>query len=240
MNERTVVVTGGSRGIGLEICRRLLAANYRVLAVARGATADLDSLGAQHDALEFVAADLSTPDGLQRVCGVLRRSATLYGLVNNAALAVARLHVTTDERSIAAMLALNVQTPIVLSQAAVKSMSRRRSGRIVNISSIAARRSFRGLATYTATKAAMEGFSRVLALEVGRWSITVNCVAPGFIQTDMNANLSPETRSRIAARNVLPQAPNGDLTGATVQFLLSPDAAAITGQVIGVDSGASV
>lgn len=240
MAEQTVFVTGGSRGIGLAVCRRLVEQGYNVVALARRDTEELARLRADHgDRVRFIEADLLDDGDLDRVCAALRSCSTLFGLVNNAGIAVAGLHVSMRRASMARMFCLNVQTPMILSQAGVKAMSRNHTGRIVNVSSISAHRAYRGLAVYGATKNALEGFSAGLAVEVGRWGITVNCVAPGYVDTDMNAELPDDLRARVRRREVLPVGPDGEHVANAVAFLLSPAAATITAEVIRVDSGAT-
>jgi len=240
MADRTVLVTGGSRGIGSEICRQLLTGGYRVIAVARNPTEEITELLDRHGhRLRFERADLCRAADLDRLCRLLRSTSSLFGLVNNAGTAIAGLHVTLDRDSMSRMLALNVYAPMALCQAAVRSMARRHAGRIVNISSVSAHRTFRGLGVYTATKTALEGFSRVLAVEAGHWGVTVNCVAPGYVETAMNAELSEQVRVRIVARNALPVAPRAADVASVVDFLLSPAADTLTAQVIRVDSGSA-
>jgi 3-oxoacyl-[acyl-carrier protein] reductase len=118
-------------------------------------------------------------------------------------------------------------------------MIRARQGRIVNISSICTHRTYRGLGGYTASKAALEGFSKVLAAEVGPWGITVNCVAPGFIPTDMNADLPDDVRSRITRRAALPREVAAMDVANVVSFLFTEAAEELTAQVIRVDAGAT-
>ncbi|WFE48342.1 SDR family oxidoreductase [Verrucosispora sp. WMMD1129] len=233
----TVFVTGGSRGIGLAVTRQLLTAGYRVVAVSRTLSGELaslrDTVGA---ALTFLPADLTRGDDRVAVATRIRGCADLHGLVNNAGVATGALHVATASADVSRMWQLNVEVPMSLCQAAVKAMYGS-GGRIVNISSIAAHRTFRGLGAYTATKCALEGFSRVLAAEVGRRGITVNCVAPGFIDTAMTTAIADDVRAAIHRRNMLDRdATPGDVAR-SVEFLLSPAAAAITAQVVRVDSG---
>lgn len=240
MGERVVYVTGGSRGIGLAIVRVLASSGYSVTAVARSATSELDDLRASAGgSVSFLSADLATRKGQELVAASLRGRGGLYGLVNNAGIAPAGLHVTLGQDKIARMWAVNVEAPLVLCKAAVKSMSRARNGRIVNISSICAHRSFRGLGAYTASKAALEGFSKVLAAEAGSWGVTVNCVAPGFISTDMNADLPDSIRERIRSRAALAREVTAADVAGVVEFFLSPAAALVTAQVIKVDGGAT-
>jgi 3-oxoacyl-[acyl-carrier protein] reductase len=239
MGDRVVYVTGGSRGIGLAVVKALAQAGYSVIAVARTTTPELNELTQTVGTVTFIGADLATRDGQQQVAASLRACGGLHGLVNNAGVAVAGLHVMQRQDSMARMWSVNVEAPFVLCQAAVKSMSRARNGRIVNISSVCAHRAFRGLGVYTATKTALEGFSRVLAAEVGSWGITVNCVAPGFIPTDMNAGLPEDIVARVRRRAALSRQTTAMDVANVVEFLLSPAAEAVTAEVIRVDAGAT-
>ncbi len=240
MSERVVYVTGGSKGIGLAIVKVLAQSGYTIAAVARSATRELDDLCADSGGtVTFISADLATKKGQETVATSLRGCHGLYGLVNNAGIATAGLHVTLNQDRIARMWSVNVEAPLVLCKAAVKSMSRNRIGRIVNISSICTTRAFRGLAAYTASKAAIEGFSRVLAAEVGVWGVTVNCIAPGFIPTEMNASLPDQVRARIKSRSVLTRDVTTTSVATMTDFFLSSGAAEVTAQVIRVDAGAA-
>lgn len=240
MGERFVYVTGGSRGIGLAVVRVLAQSGYSVVAVARSTTPELDELCADaQGVVSFIGADLATRDGQRSVAASLRNCGELYGLVNNAGAAAAGLHVTLRQDSIDQMWAVNVEAPLLLCKAAAKSMARRRRGRIINMSSICTYRTFRGLGVYTASKAALEGFSKVLAAEVGAWGITVNCVAPGFIETAMNASLPEDIRKKIRSRTVLTRDVTAVDVAKVVEFLMSPAAEELTGQVIRLDAGAA-
>lgn len=240
MSERVVYVTGGSRGIGLAIVDTLAQTGYAVVVIARSSTPELHDLCAHSGgSISFISADLATKEGRNDVAASLRSCRDLYALVNNAAIAPSGLHVTLSEEKIARMWAVNVDAPFALCKAAVKAMSRARNGRIVNISSVCAHRSYRGLSAYTASKAAIEGFSKVLAAEVGPWGVTVNCVAPGFIPTDMNSELPDSIRHRILRRGALARELAAADVAGTVEFFLSPAAALVTAQVIRVDGGAT-
>jgi 3-oxoacyl-[acyl-carrier protein] reductase len=240
MNERVVYVTGGSRGIGLAIVKELVGYGYNVMAVARSTNAEFENFRDQAGgAVQFITADLETRQGRQVVAASMRDCNKLYGLVNNAGVAVSGLHVTLRQDSIERMWSVNVEAPMILCRAAAKTMSRSRNGRIVNISSICVQRAYRGLGVYTATKAALEGFSKVFAAEVGAWGINVNCVAPGFIATDMNSTLSDQVAAKIMRRSLLGrEVTSADVSGA-VLFLLSPAAENVTAQVIRIDAGAA-
>lgn len=237
---KTVFVTGASRGIGLQVSRALLKEGYDIVAVARKETEEYAELrSAYGHSADFLPADLGRKEDLDFVARSIRSCRSMYGLVNNAGVAPSGLHVSLPGADMEDTVSVNLMAPMVLSQAAVKAMSRSRAGRIVTISSICAQRPYRGLGVYTATKAALEGFTRVLAAEVGAWGITANCVAPGFIGTAMNADLSETTQNRIQRRAMLPENTTAEDIASAVSFLLSPAASAVTAEVLRVDAGAA-
>lgn len=238
---RTVFVTGGSRGIGLATVRTLLATGYSVVVVSRYSTPELKRLEVSAEGrLRSMGADLTTDSGCRDVASSIRTCTDLYALINNAGMATSGLHVGVRPAEMTQTWRLNVLAPLLLCQAAAKAMCRLRDGRIVNISSIAAHRPYRGLAVYTATKTAIEGFSRVLATEVGPWNITVNCVAPGFVDTQMTAGMSAELKARIVSRTALGSPPQVEDVAEVIKFLLSPAAGKMTGQIVRIDAGTAM
>jgi len=132
---------------------------------------------------------------------------------------------------------LNVTAPITLTKYLIRSMMTLRAGRVVNISSIVASSGYRGLAAYSASKAALLGFTRSLAREVGPVGITVNAIAPGFIATELTRGLTDKHREQIAKRSALQRSATADDVAAAVTFLMSDSAANITGTVMTVDAG---
>jgi 3-oxoacyl-[acyl-carrier protein] reductase len=237
---RNVLVTGGSRGIGLAIARRLAAANYHVTAVARRESEELRH--AMHevggDRLHFKPFDLSEVDAIPAfVKSVRRELGAIYGLVNNAGVSAEGLLATMHNSEIEALIRLNVLSPVVLTKYVVRQMMADGAGRIVNISSIIASTGYNGLSVYGATKAAATGFTRSLAREVGRLGITVNAIAPGFIDTELTQDLSEEGRRRIAGRSALRRLPEGDDVASMVEYLLGDGGRNITGTVLTVDAG---
>lgn len=236
---RNVLVTGGSRGLGLAIATRLASCGYRVIALARSETGELRAAMAQHgDALVFHAGDLADTAAIGAMVGELRRRVgPLYGLVNNAGLGTAGLLSMMRDADIEALVRLNTLAPLVLTKYVVRAMMAERDGRIVNISSVVASSGYKGLAAYSATKASLEGFTRSLAREVGQLGITVNAVAPGFVDTAMTHALTDSEREQIARRSALRRMvePN-DVAGA-VEYLLGEKARNITGITLTVDAG---
>ena len=240
---RNVIVTGASRGLGLAIAGALAASGYRVLAIARTASPELQAVAATAaragaGAVQFYPFDLLEVGGMAPLVSRLRHEAgPLYGLVNNAGLGTAGVLAMMRDEQIEALIRLNTLSPIVLTRHVVRSMLSERAGRIVNISSIVAATGYQSLSVYSATKASMIGFTRALAREVGQLGITVNAVAPGFVDTEMTRKLDTRQREQIIRRSALRRQPEPADIAAAVEFLLSEKARNITGITLTVDAG---
>jgi 3-oxoacyl-[acyl-carrier protein] reductase len=244
MDRQTILVTGGTRGLGLAITRRLAREGYRVVATGRRPSVVLDQVireaSAAGGAVEFRALDLAGRAGLHDFVRELTRTfGGLYGLVNNAAVAHDGVLATMHETQIAEVLTVNVTHTLMLTKYALRPMLLARAGRVINIASIIGFTGFYGLSVYGASKAALIGFTRSLAREVGRAGITVNAVAPGYMATDMSAGLDDEQRAAIQRRTPLGRLVTVEEVAGTVAFLCGPDAAGITGSVITVDGGST-
>jgi 3-oxoacyl-[acyl-carrier protein] reductase len=239
------LVTGGSRGLGLGIARKLAAAGYRVIAIARKENAALlnamqEAEVRNPDSFHFVPFDLGETEGIVDLVKTLRlRFGPIYALVNNAGISFEGVLASMPDSHIEELLRVNTLSPIILTRSLVRSMMADGAGRIVNIASIAAFTGYSGLSVYSATKAAIIGFTRSLAREVGRIGITVNAIAPGFVETDMTRVLTYEQREKILRRSALKRLPDIDDIANTVEFLLSDKAKNITGTVVTVDAGAT-
>ena len=239
---RNVLITGGSRGIGLVIARRLVAAGYQAIAVARRESEELRvakaDLSKSTGALQFRACDLSAVDAIPGFVKTLRDEfGAIYGLVNNAGIGTEGLLATMHNSQIEALVRLNVLSPVILTKYVVRHMVADGKGRIVNISSIIAATGYNGLSVYGATKAASVGFTRSLAREVGKVGITVNAIAPGFIDTELTHSLSEQQRERIAGRSALRRLAEPDDVASMVEYLLGDGGRNITGSVFTIDAG---
>lgn len=238
-----VLVTGGSRGLGLGIARRLAAAGHCVIALARTSNEVLEGAIAEADAanagsLRFVPFDLGDLEAIPQLIRSLRKDfGPIHGLVNNAGISFDGALAMMPTSQIDQLVRINTVSPIVLTKHVVRCMMADGDGRIVNVSSVTAFTGFSGLSVYSATKASLLGFSRSLARETGRMGITVNCVAPGFVDTDMTRGLTDERREQVVRRSALRRLAGIDDVADAVEFLLSDKAKNITGTVLTVDAG---
>jgi 3-oxoacyl-[acyl-carrier protein] reductase len=238
-----VLVTGGSRGIGLAIARRIAAAGYNVIAVARSESDELraairEAVSHGKGGLHFRAFDLSAVDAIPSLVKELRDEfGAIYGLVNNAGIGTEGLLATMHNTEIEALLRLNVLSPIILTKYVARHMMADGAGRIINMSSIIASTGYNGLSVYGATKAAASGFTKSLAREVGKLGITVNAIAPGFVDTELTQSLSEAQRKRIAGRSALRRLPETEDVAGMVEYLLGEGGRNITGTVLTIDAG---
>ena len=238
-----VIVTGASRGLGLGIAKALAASGFHVIAVARhqgdmlAAAIEATDVEGQHH-ISFQACDLSDIPALQGLVKTIRsRHGPIYGLVNNAGIGTAGVLANMKDGDIAHLVRLNITAPLTLTKYVVRSMLTARQGRIVNISSIVALTGYSGLSAYSATKASLIGFTRSLAREVGQLGITVNAVAPGFVDTEMTHGIDDIQREKIGRRSALKRMPETVDIANSVDYLFSEKARNITGTVLTVDAG---
>jgi 3-oxoacyl-[acyl-carrier protein] reductase len=240
MTEDLVVVTGGSRGVGRAVVAELLKREYRVVSISRTEPAADDPLrqfGARFIPLSFDLSRLEELQGL--VNSISEQHGRIYGLVNNAAIGRDGVLANMFEAHIDQVLKLNVHSPILLTKFVVRSMLLNRRGRIVNISSIIAQTGFAGLSVYGASKAAMLGFTKSLAREVGKVGITVNAIAPGYMETEMSAGLSADDLEKIRRRSPLGAFIRPEDIARQAAALIEPDGEFITGSVFVLDAGST-
>jgi 3-oxoacyl-[acyl-carrier protein] reductase len=240
---RCVVVTGGSRGLGLALVLDLLERGYSVATCSRTASEPLMALIARYgeERLMWQPCDVGNGTDEERYFSEVdlwSGARPLYGLVNNAGVAAEGILATFPAKDTGRIIAVNLLGAIQMSRLALRRLlANRGGGRIVNISSIIGSRGYTGLAAYSASKAGLDGLTRALAREVGRRAITVNSVAPGYLETEMSASLAPRQQQQIVNRTPLGRL--GAVADVTpvVCFLLSDEARFITGQTLTVDGG---
>ena len=241
MND-TAVVTGGSRGIGLAVSRELASAGYRlaILYARRDEDAErtAEELRSRGTDTEIYRCDVADSAQVQTVSReILKRFGRVDVLVNNAGIAQIKMFTDTTEEEWDRMMGVNVKGLYNTCRAFVPQMVSRKSGRIINLSSMWGIAGASCEVASSASKSAVIGFTKALAKELGPSGITVNCVAPGVIDTEMNAEVSEEVMEEL--RNEIPLQRIGstsDVAGA-VSFLASDRAGYITGQVLGVVGG---
>ena len=235
------LVTGASRGIGAAIAQELGRQGATVIGTAtsqNGAESISETL--KTAGIKGLGLALDVNDASQ-IEAVLKRIATDFSdvsiLVNNAGITKDTLLMRMSEADWDAVMSTNLKSVFRMSQAVLRPMMKARSGRIINISSVVGHMGNAGQTNYAAAKAGMSGFTKSLAAEVGSRNITVNCVAPGFIETDMTAELPEIIKTKMLDRVPLGRLGNVNEIAATVAFLASPISAYITGETIHVNGG---
>ena len=241
LENQIALVTGASRGIGAAIAQTLGQQGAVVVGTATSAsgadriTAALKEAGVKG---KGIALDVNNAE---QIDAVLKEIATEYGtvgiLVNNAGITKDTLMMRMSEDDWDTVISTNLSSIYRMSKAVLRPMMKARIGRIISISSVVGHMGNAGQANYAAAKAGMTGFSKSLASEVGSRGITVNCVAPGFIETDMTAKLPEDIKTQMLARVPLGRLGNVNEIAATVAFLASPNAAYISGETIHVNGG---
>jgi 3-oxoacyl-[acyl-carrier protein] reductase len=239
---KIALVTGASRGIGraiaLELARHgaVVTVNYisRADAAAEVVSA-IQALGGRAEAVQADVADFAQAEAL--VQGVVKARGQIDILVNNAGITRDMLLLQMSEADWDEVLRTNLKSTFNCSRAAIKSMIRRRSGRIINITSISGQLGNAGQANYAASKAGQIGFTKSLAREVASRQITVNAVAAGYVETDIWAKVPQDIRQGMLKLTPLGRTGKAEEVAYAVVFLASDQAAFITGQVLGVDGG---
>ena len=235
------LVTGASRGIGAAIAQELGKQGATVIGTATSDSGAAQITQALHQAdVKGIGMALDVNDAAQ-VEAVLKRISDEFGtlsiLVNNAGITKDTLLMRMGDEDWDAVLSTNLKSVFRLSQAVLRPMMKARYGRIINISSVVGHMGNAGQTNYAAAKAGMAGFAKSLAREVGSRNITVNCVAPGFIDTDMTRALSEEHRNGLLQHIPLGRLGGAEEVAAAVGFLASPRAGYITGETLHVNGG---
>jgi 3-oxoacyl-[acyl-carrier protein] reductase len=238
LSGKTAFITGSTRGIGLAIAHMLYQAGAKVAVVGRDAGKAQEVASRLGDRAKGLGCDVARED---QVAAALSAAETGLGpidiLVNNAGLTRDNILLRLSEQDWDAVLEANLKGAFYTSRGVIKGMMKRRAGRIINMTSVVGLTGNKGQANYAASKAGLIGFTKSVAKEYASRNILVNCIAPGFIETDMTASLPEEARATLLEQIALGRLGRPEDVAGTVLFLASDLAAYITGQVLVVDGG---
>lgn len=239
------VITGGTRGIGLAIAKRLASDGFDLLLTYRGdaeaAARAEEELAGSGRTIKVIAADVSTAEGATATIETATKElGGLDVLVNNAGITRDNLIMRMSEDDWDAVLTTNLKGAFLASKAAIRPMLCQRSGRIINLTSVVGLTGNAGQANYAAAKAGLVGLTKTLAKEVGSRGITVNAVAPGFIDTRLTDVLPDDIKQKLLDSTPLGRFGKVEDIANAVAFLASDDASFITGHVLSVDGGLSM
>jgi 3-oxoacyl-[acyl-carrier protein] reductase len=236
----SAIVTGGARGIGRSIVQRLAADGGKVLIVdlLEDAAKETIDLAGGPDRCRFLSADISTAEGAEAaVAAAMEHGGGLDVLVNNAGITRDGLLMRMSDEDWDRVIAVNLTGTFRMTRAAVRRLMKSARGRVINIASVVGMMGNAGQANYAASKGGVIAFTKAVAKELAGRGVTVNAVAPGFIQTDMTAALSEKAAGELGDRIPLGRLGTADDVADVVAFLASEAAGYVTGQVIPVDGG---
>lgn len=236
-----VIITGATKGLGLALTVESLKNGYRVVGISRSNTVEFRQLMKDYpDSINFHKFDFFETENISSLAKKLvKEHGRPYALINNAALGHDGVLATMHENDISALIKVNVEAPILLTKYLSRIMLLNRVGRIINVGSIIGSTGFNGLSVYGASKSALSGFTKSLSRELGKANITVNTLAPGYMETPMTAGLQGEKLNSIKRRSALGRLANVNDAAKAAVFLLSESANSITGTTLTVDAGST-
>ncbi|WP_444997941.1 SDR family NAD(P)-dependent oxidoreductase [Aliikangiella sp. IMCC44359] len=241
MNNKTIIISGGSTGLGLEMSQCLLKEGYNIRTFSRNpsdGTQTLESVYADSNQYSWCSLDSTNYEGLKNfVNQIEENNEQIVGLVNNAGINLDRLLATTSDDELHKVVAVNLESLMALTRIVTRVMLQTGNASIINISSVIGHRGIKGTSVYSATKAGVVGFTKSLARELGVRNIRVNALLPGYIETDMTHNMAESKKAQIIRRTPLTRMGKASDIASVAKFLLSAESSFITGQEIVVDGG---
>lgn len=224
--KKKVIITGASRGLGYYCAIKLQETGYEVIGLARSMP--------DNPPFEVHYCDVASADSVQVALKPFQRDKSLFALVNAAGVASMNLTMSTPPETIMRIININLIGTILCNQAVIPAFVRNKNGRIVNFSSIAVSLSLKGEAVYVASKAGVEGFSRAFAREMADHGCTVNCIAPGPIDTDLIAKVPREKLDAIINQQIIQRRGQPDDVWNILKLILAPESSMITGKIFHV------
>ena len=236
-----ILISGGSKGLGLDICKKLLLnESNQVITFARKSNSQVEKLMKENKRFSFNEFDLCQLDKIKEFVNKLKKDfGPIECLINNAAVGSDGILATMHDNDIKDALTINSVAPIILTKYCVKNMLLLKHGNIINISSIVANTGFNGLSVYAATKSSQIGFTKSLARELGKVNINVNAILPGFMETEMTSGIKNDNLQKILRRSPMNKLPNISSVTSMVEYLISKNANDVTGQSFVIDAGAT-
>lgn len=240
---KIIILTGATRGLGIEIARNLAQEGFKVIATGRKLSDELSELiknGSFKGSIKFYPYDFKNLSGIKSFADMLlKENGRPYGLINNAALGHDGILGTMHESQIKELINVNLTAPIIFTKYVSRSMLVNGDGRVINISSIIGSTGFSGLSVYGATKSGISGFTKSLSRELGKAGITVNNIAPGYMDTDMTKGLDGQKLNSIIRRSPMKKLASLEDVSCAVIFLLRNEAKSINGVTITIDAGST-
>jgi len=244
MDKPIAIVTGGGAGLGLAISRKLVSMGIHVIMIGRNATKLEEAKNALGDLSSYIVFDLQN---LKAIPSLINDIHSAFGkidiLVNNAGINMKKPFTEVSDEDFEEVIKTNLTSVFAVSREVVKKMLPEKAGCIINISSMAAQYGIPKVIAYSAAKTGIEGMTRAMATELSPSGIRINCVAPGFIKTDMSAralDADPERKNKVFSRTPMGKMGDPDDVAEAVYFLCSQGAKYITGVVMPVDGGNSI
>ncbi len=243
-NGKIAVVTGGASGIGFAIARKFVLNNIKVILIGRDKTRLKLACETLGDLSDYIGVDLSRLDELPALAQKIKeKHGRIDILVNNAGLHLKKALTDVTDEEYQKVILTNQTAMFSLTREIARSMMNQCSGTILNISSMASQYGLPNVIAYTASKSAVEGMTRAMAVELAKYGIRVNCLAPGFIKTNMSSlalDKDPERKKKVISRTPLNRLGKPDEVAEAALFLVSDSASFITGVVLPVDGGNSI